>query len=542
MAQRIPKQIEHLECLIELNDVDCIDNVTMSRVAFARLCYLLEHIGDLVNSRYVTVKEKVTLFLSILAHHKKIRIVCFDFKRSGQTVSNHFHAVLNAVLRLHTLLRVTPRPIGHDCTNPRWKWFKGCIGALDGTYIKVKVNESDKPRYRTRKGDIVVNVLVACDMDQKFTYLLSGWEGSAADSRVFCDALNRPNRLKVPLGTYYLCDNGYTNGDGFLTPFKGVRYHLKDWGSERNQQWNQQVAKFPVVAPRKVFQLGEVGPSVREVLISALKDIIAQGWKADNGFKTGYLQELEHYMVRAFPSTDLRALPHINSRIHVWKKNYGNLSSMLSKSGIGWNDTTKMVEANDDAWDGYVKTDSNARLMRYKSWPLYDDWVEILGKDRATGEQAEDFVEAVNHVLNDTNHRDKDTNHRDKDVLDGLETINEGFEGETETMSVCQPMSSVSAKKKARKKRKSAESQELMYELLGNYCKSTDLRLGEIAKRIGYDYDMSMARKEVYVVVAKIEGLSIQQRLFVAAKLVKNSEDLDSLFSLPILRKLNMFG
>ncbi|KAG8391004.1 hypothetical protein BUALT_Bualt01G0142900 [Buddleja alternifolia] len=98
MAHRIPKQIEHLECLIELNDVDCIDNLRMSRVAFARLCYLLEHIGGLVNSRYVTVKEKVALFLSILAHHKKIRIVHFDFKRSGQTVSNHFHAVLNAVL------------------------------------------------------------------------------------------------------------------------------------------------------------------------------------------------------------------------------------------------------------------------------------------------------------------------------------------------------------------------------------------------------------------------------------------------------------
>ncbi|KAG8387766.1 hypothetical protein BUALT_Bualt02G0055400 [Buddleja alternifolia] len=183
-----------------------------------------------------------------------------------------------------------------------------------------------------------------------------------------------------------------------------------------------------------------------EVLISALKDIIAQGWKAT-----------------------------MASRLVTSK-------SLNITCGIGWNDTTKMVEANDDAWDGYVKTDSNARLMHYKSWPLYDDWVEIFGKDRATGEQAEDFVEAVNHVLNETNHCDKDTNHRDKDVLDGLETINEGFGGETETMSVCQPMSSVNAKKKAGKKRKSVESQEPMYELLGNYCKSTDLSLPDFEK------------------------------------------------------------
>lgn len=27
-----------------------------------------------------------------------------------------------------------------------------------------------------------------------------------------------------------MCDNGYTNGEGFLTPYRGVRYHLNDWG------------------------------------------------------------------------------------------------------------------------------------------------------------------------------------------------------------------------------------------------------------------------------------------------------------------------
>ncbi|KAL0312947.1 UNVERIFIED_CONTAM: hypothetical protein Sradi_5694000 [Sesamum radiatum] len=30
-------------------------------------------------------------------------------------------------------------------------------------------------------------------------------------------------------GMYCLCDNGYANGEGFLTPYRGVRYHLKEW-------------------------------------------------------------------------------------------------------------------------------------------------------------------------------------------------------------------------------------------------------------------------------------------------------------------------
>ena len=31
------------------------------------------------------------------------------------------------------------------------------------------------------------------------------------------------------LGNYYLCDGGYTNGNGFLSPYRGYRYWLKDW-------------------------------------------------------------------------------------------------------------------------------------------------------------------------------------------------------------------------------------------------------------------------------------------------------------------------
>lgn len=32
------------------------------------------------------------------------------------------------------------------------------------------------------------------------------------------------------VGCYYLCDNAYANSNGFLTPYRGVRYHLKEFG------------------------------------------------------------------------------------------------------------------------------------------------------------------------------------------------------------------------------------------------------------------------------------------------------------------------
>ncbi|XVE64501.1 hypothetical protein DITRI_Ditri07aG0105500 [Diplodiscus trichospermus] len=63
----------------------------------------------------------------------------------------------------------------------------------------------------------------------QFIYVLPGWEGSAADGRVLRDAISRRNGLKIPQGNYYLCDAGYTNGEGFLAPYRGQRYHLNDW-------------------------------------------------------------------------------------------------------------------------------------------------------------------------------------------------------------------------------------------------------------------------------------------------------------------------
>ncbi|XVF72674.1 hypothetical protein PTKIN_Ptkin12aG0139000 [Pterospermum kingtungense] len=97
----------------------------------------------------------------------------------------------------------------------------GCLGALDGTHIKVNVPIVDKPRYRSRKGDIVTNVLGVCTSSMQFIYVLPGWERSAANGQVLRDAISRR--------CYYLCDVGYTNGEGFLAPYRGQRYHLNEW-------------------------------------------------------------------------------------------------------------------------------------------------------------------------------------------------------------------------------------------------------------------------------------------------------------------------
>lgn len=42
------------------------------------------------------------------------------------------------------------------------------------------------------------------------------------------------------LGNYYLCDNDYALIEGFLAPYKGVKYHPKEWGPKSERPQNPQ--------------------------------------------------------------------------------------------------------------------------------------------------------------------------------------------------------------------------------------------------------------------------------------------------------------
>ena len=54
--------------------------------------------------------------------------------------------------------------------------------------------------FKGRKQSCTQNVMAAVDFDLKFTYVLTGWEGSAHDALVLADALEIDGGLSVPEG------------------------------------------------------------------------------------------------------------------------------------------------------------------------------------------------------------------------------------------------------------------------------------------------------------------------------------------------------
>ncbi|KAL0416419.1 UNVERIFIED_CONTAM: hypothetical protein Slati_3473800 [Sesamum latifolium] len=246
-----------------------------------------------------------------------------------------------------------------------------------------------------------------------------------------------------------------------------------------------------------------------EVLVNALRTIVTTGWKCENGFRSGYLNQLESIMCKQLPNTDIKAEPHINSKIHVWKKNYGSLVAMMGKSGFGWDDARCMITVdNQDIWNEYCKINSSARTMRYKSWPFFTAWREIFGKDRAVGND--------NGVIGD--------NVKNAEV------------GGTSTASQKKPTSS--GKKR---KNRNREADDGLTEAVNTFCDTAKQHLGELSKKLFVDYD-EVERAAVFEAVGKVPGIDLNDQICVSDRLVENPKKMDLFFSLPADARARMVG
>jgi hypothetical protein len=111
--------------------------------------------------------------------------------------------------------------------NPKFApYFSKCRMATDGTHLPVFVPSAHADAFRGRKG-LTQNVLASCSFDLQFTYVLAGWEGTAADGKLMADAIAKDYRIDE--GYFDLGDAGFALTPYMLTPYRGVRYHLNEW-------------------------------------------------------------------------------------------------------------------------------------------------------------------------------------------------------------------------------------------------------------------------------------------------------------------------
>ena len=223
-----------------------VDVTRMNKQTFIQLCDLLTGEGGLLPSvncvRKVSVGEKVMIFIHCL-RGLKVRTIAERFQHSNSTIHSSIYNVTNALLKVKKLLYKKPtseEPIPEKILNNGkfYPYFKDCIGAFDGTHIHCIPPSGEESAFRNRKKGITQNVLAMCDFDMLFRYGHYGWEGSAHDGKVLSDALAKGFPY-IP-GKYYLADAGYGLRSYCLTPYRGVRYHLKEWQSGNQRPQNKE--------------------------------------------------------------------------------------------------------------------------------------------------------------------------------------------------------------------------------------------------------------------------------------------------------------
>ncbi|KAL4604293.1 hypothetical protein ACB092_10G182900 [Castanea dentata] len=242
-------------------------------------------------------------------------------------------------------------------------------------------------------------------------------------------------------------------------------------------------------------------------------------WKAENGFKPSFTAKLEELLEKKLLGCGIKASLHIESRYKTLRKQYQAIVDMLgpNASGFGWNDNEKMVVVEKQIFEDWVKGHPDAKGLRNKRFPHFDDLALVFGKDRASGDRAQ-------HAIDATEEQKKNA---------GVGEIN-GNDSGSQTQIPNQGSSSKNLNKK--RPRSNDELIETLMETMKDFGKKyeeTNGHMATIASCFKIESEEAERRMKVFNELLKIEGLSISKRIKVGELLTADTRKCAFFYSLP---------
>ncbi|TVU31331.1 hypothetical protein EJB05_23013, partial [Eragrostis curvula] len=141
MLQRDIERQNNLRYIYDADDVRCVNLLRMRRAPFFQLCDLFRARLLLRDSIHASIEEQVAMFLHVVGHNERFRVVNLTFRRSVETTSRYFQEVLYAVGELRNEMIVPPSNNVH----PK---ILNSTRAIDGTHILAKVPVKMQPAFR----------------------------------------------------------------------------------------------------------------------------------------------------------------------------------------------------------------------------------------------------------------------------------------------------------------------------------------------------------------------------------------------------------
>jgi hypothetical protein len=123
MHQRDQERQNNLRFIYESTDVECVDLLRMRRAPFMQLCDLLRTRHLLRDSIHSSVEEQVAMFLHVVGHNQRFRVVHMTFRRSIETINRYFREVLYAVGELRNEMILPPSTATPTKIRDSHRWY-----------------------------------------------------------------------------------------------------------------------------------------------------------------------------------------------------------------------------------------------------------------------------------------------------------------------------------------------------------------------------------------------------------------------------------
>ncbi|CAL1354869.1 unnamed protein product [Linum trigynum] len=274
------------------------------------------------------------------------------------------------------------------------------------------------------------------------------------------------------------------------------------------------------------------------VFIECLLDLVQSKEVESGNLKNGGFKKLDAMMAKRIPGFNL----NVKSR-HRWFKNKYNAIYDVqngSCSGFGWDESKKLIIADDDVFKEWVKTHSHFSGLNSKSFLYYDQLGRIFGKDRVVGSQAGSAADMeaegrVRRALSeDPIMYDDETSQR---VLE--EMINEGINHRDlldvpESGRAKSPKASGSNKRsKTDKKSSSSLAIATEIEKMLPLMEKTTMNIERMANSFCHEDPLMIRRGTLFEELSKVEGLSQDQVITTAMVLVKDDRIAQLYYQLP---------
>ncbi|XP_040960229.1 uncharacterized protein [Gossypium hirsutum] len=175
-------------------------------------------------------------------------------------------------------------------------------------------------------------------------------------NRVVADEVEsngRASNQEVSQSKYYLADAGYGIRIGCITPYRGVRYHLKEFGAE---------------GPKNAKELFNLRHSSLRITVE-LTDAISERFQVQCDAK------------------------HVENHLRTVKNQWQIICKIRGESGFGWDDSMKMITCDRATYDAAVMAHKKYEPFLNKSIDYYDEMALVVGKDMATGSFAITFAD-----------------------------------------------------------------------------------------------------------------------------------------------------